>query len=121
MNLIWHIIKKDLSRLWLGIVFLTGFIALKVFLIHEIFSTTEVTRDWSSRTGRYQALLLVGQWILTFFVAVAVVQEDPVSEPGAFWETLPISRRQLLGAKILGVLLICVIPALVTLLVVVVT
>ncbi len=115
MNLIWHIIKKDLSRLWLGIVFLTGFIALKVFLIHEIFSTTEVTRDWSSRTGRYQALLLVGQWILTFFVAVAVVQEDPVSEPGAFWETLPISRRQLLGAKILGVLLICVIPALVTL------
>ena len=115
MNLTWHIIKKDLSRFWLGIVFLVGLTALKIFLIHGIFATTEVTRDWSGRMGWYQALLLIGQWILTFFVAVAVVQEDPVSEPGAFWETLPISRRQLLGTKLLALLLICVIPVLITL------
>ncbi|MEO6875866.1 MAG: hypothetical protein ABI222_13695 [Opitutaceae bacterium] len=114
MNLTWHIIKKDLSRFWLGIAFLAGLTALKIFLILGIFSA-EVTREWAGRMNRYQALLLVGQWILTFLVAVAVVQEDPVSEPGAFWETLPISRRQLLGAKFLDILLICALPALVTL------
>ena len=34
MNLTWHIIKKDLSRFWLGIVFVVGLAALKIFLIH---------------------------------------------------------------------------------------
>ena len=114
MNLTWHIVKKDLSRFWLGILLLVGLTVLKIALIHGIFSA-EMTRDWAGRNGRYQALLLVGQWILTFFVAVAVVQEDPVSEPAAFWETLPISRPQLLGAKLLDLLFICVIPTLLTL------
>ena len=114
MNIIWHIAKKDLCRFGIGVLLLVSLIALKLFLIEGALHA-EITREWSGRMFRYQTLLLVVELIFTFFVAAAIVQEDFVSEPGAFWQTLPITRRQLLGAKLLSVFLICALPAVLTL------
>jgi hypothetical protein len=114
MRLIWHIVKKDIRRFWIGIVLLVGLVGLKLLLIGGVFRAG-VGTDWNNRIMRYQFLLLIAELILSFFVAAAIVQEDPVSESGGFWQNLPITRLQLIAAKVSGVLFICALPAVLTL------
>ncbi len=114
MKLIWHIVKKDIRRFWIGIVLLVGLTGLKLLLIGGVFSVG-MALERNNRMMQYQLMLLVAELILSFFVAAAIVQEDPVSESGAFWQNLPITRLQLLAAKISGVILICALPAVLTL------
>ena len=114
MKLIWHIVKKDIRRFWIGIVLLVGLTGLKLLLIGGVFRVG-MPKEWSTRMMQYQIMLLVAELILSFFVAAAIVQEDPVSESGAFWQNLPITRLQLLAAKFSGVILVCALPAVLTL------
>src|ERR1035438_4254762 len=114
LKLIWHIVKKDIRRFWIGIVLLVGLTGLKLLLIGGVFRVG-MPKEWSTRMMQYQIMLLVAELILSFFVAAAIVQEDPVSESGAFWQNLPITRLQLLAAKFSGVILVCALPAVLTL------
>jgi len=110
MRLTWHIVGKDMRRFWIAIPLLVGLIGVKLCLLDGVFHL-EISRDMEGSMWRYQILLMDAVLIFSFFVTVAIVQEDPVSEPGAFWQNLPITRRQLLGAKLLSVTLICGLPA----------
>jgi hypothetical protein len=114
MTLIWHIVKKDIRRFWIGIALLIGLTGLKLFLVGGVIRAGMGT-DWNNRIMLYEFLLLIAELILSFFVAAAIVQEDPVSESGAFWQNLPITRLQLIAAKSSGVILICTLPAVLTL------
>ncbi len=114
MKLAWHIVSKDFRRFWLGALLLAVLVGLKLFLVDAVFHN-EINADWIRRVRTYQLILLIAQLVFSFFLAVAAIQEDPVPDPGAFWQTLPITRRQLLGAKLTSVILLCVLPPLLVL------
>jgi hypothetical protein len=114
MKLTWHIVKKDFRRFWVGALLLVGLTTLKLLLLNPVFYNS-FGGEWRDRLPLYQGLLLAAEVVLSFFLAVAVMQEDPVTETGALWQTLPITRWQLLGAKLLSVILISVFPPMLTL------
>jgi hypothetical protein len=115
MKLTWHIVQKDLRRYWPGLLSLSGIIVLKLGILAGAWHLPlEATRDW--QLDRYEGLLLGAQLLLTFLLAVIVVQEDPIPDSAAFWRTLPISPARLLAAKLAGLLLIGVVPAVLILL-----
>ena len=87
MHLALHILKKDLRRLWPGIV-----VAL---LLSAALTYSGATRDADWLEG--EALLLV-TWAVLLALAV---HEDPLVGDRQFWLSRPIRRPILLGSKLL--------------------
>lgn len=109
MKGIWPIMEKDIRRLawpWLG--WLTVFVAVSV-VAHGL--------RGGVLTGLSLALagLVWTQLALGFVLAGAIVLEDPVAAPTAFWLTRPIARGRMLAAKVsTAFLLLIAMPMLVT-------
>jgi hypothetical protein len=106
MNLVWHIIKKDLRRLRLPISIwaVTGAIVLKLNLDSASWTHTQLPT-----TAQEAALLsTTAAFMLSVALLGWIVQEDSLANPGAFWQSRPISGKQLLAAKSLLVFVLLV-------------
>lgn len=98
MNLSWHIIKKDLRRLWLPL----GFWGLSV-ITSVIGDAARLSLDtnslWGSTLTSLGGLSTFVGWVLVVVLAAMVVLNDPLKNATAFWMTRPISPYRLLVAK----------------------
>ena len=92
MNQAWHLLKKDLRRLWpllsftYGILLLQGFLALQDPLTEEEFI----------RFNPHSLLLIAA----VMGVVGMVVQQEPLVGTTAFWLTRPIRRSSLVLEKV---------------------
>jgi len=97
MNLIWHIIKKDLRRMmWI----LLTWAASGAYLI---FYKNSQIQDLSLGDN-LGIVALMTHAALNFALIAAIVQEDGLTQDNEFWRTRPISPGRLLMAK-LGLIL----------------
>lgn len=115
MNLLWHIVAKELRRLRLPaalwLVFVGG-TALYFALVPQIDPRGYDT--WLAITGAFTLLVGGAQFFIGFVLTGVLVLEDPVIGTDAFWPTRPITRRRLFAAKaITAVLLFVIAPTLV--------
>ncbi len=112
MKLMWHIVCKDLRRLrwplaaWLGL--LVGKHAIGIVLIWGGAFTEETFRRLEIVTGA----LPVVEVLFAFFLTARLVHADCLVGSSQFWLTRPISGWRLLGAKILGVVVLILSPLL---------
>lgn len=104
MHLIWHIFKKDARLMrgplaaWLGILLMTFAVA---GVISSPVSGEAVPGGNAWFAGMHIVFVTV-LWLSAYFFAAIPIHEDSVAGGDAFWRTLPLSRLQLLGAKLLG-------------------
>lgn len=99
MNLIWHLIKKDLRALrwWLVLWTLACGTHLALRLIQLASGDAALPANFAV-TGRPDHLAL---YVLMLLIAPQIVQLDPPVSGRAFWKTLPIARWRLLVGKVL--------------------
>ena len=99
MNLIWHLIKKDLRalRFWLVLWVAACGTHLVLRLIQLKSGDAALPLNFQS-TGRPDHLAL---YVLMLLIAPQIVQLDPPVSGRAFWKTLPIARWRLLVGKVL--------------------
>ena len=99
MNLIWHLIKKDLRALrwWLVLWSLACGTHLVLRLIQLKSGDAALPANFAV-TGRPDHLAL---YVLMLLIAPQIVQLDPPVSGRAFWKTLPIARWRLLVGKML--------------------
>lgn len=106
MKLTWHIVAKDIRRLWLPIA-LWALVVLARFEVGVL-----LLRGDGTSYNTFDLLQTVGGFLLgldTFIhvvLAAMLVQGDAVVGTKGFWMTRPISGPRLLGAKLLGALLV---------------
>lgn len=99
MKLTWHLVQKDLRRLWPALlVYALAFgsqLVLGMLLARGFGSLDDIIRDlqlYANLAGLLAA-------ILALILVAAIVHEDPLVGSRAFWMTRPISGLRLLGAK----------------------
>ncbi len=99
MNLIWHLIKKDLraTRIWLILWVAACATHLALRLIQLASGDSALPPNFAS-TERPDHLAL---YVLMLLIAPQIVQLDPPVSGRSFWKTLPIARWRLLSAKML--------------------
>lgn len=110
MKMIWHIVKKDLRALWPLWLAWMGLIAVKIFLLYYFLNFAD-SRAFSLMP------MITGFGFLTDIILVASLVQSLVHEDGLVgdkvaWVTRPISGCQLLVAKLLGALILCVVSPL---------
>lgn len=113
MKLIWHIAHKDLFRLRLILLLWAAMITARLG-----FALIQSRLDTGSAMGFIIPAWIFGLLFLPLFsfgLVMGVLVDDSVCDADAFWVTRPISGRQLLGAKLLVLGLLSLLPALVTL------
>lgn len=93
MNLILHIVRKDLSRFrWPLLLWAISFLSL---FSHDVFRQTGSSPP--AEIFRWLPLLIVA--VLSIAVIGSIVQEDHPTDGNAAWRTRPITSRQLVAAK----------------------
>ena len=110
MNLIWHLIEKDLraTRIWL-ILWVAACATHLVLRLIQLASGDSALPPNFASTGRPDHLAL---YVLMLLIAPQIVQLDPPVSGRSFWKTLPIARWRLLSAKLLLLtVLFVVLPA----------
>ena len=105
MNLLWHIIRKDLIRfrlILLGWVLLLAGKYLFLAQISGIFGHPSLywLRQFEFPTPFYLAVVVLPA-VIAYFLVAALVFEDPPAGRDPFWVTRPISGAQLFAAKFL--------------------
>ena len=105
MNLTWHIVKKDLRRLRVPLMFWTVLLVAQAILCARLFTHDAMDPEWFDKQGVIIPLVVVVGGIFTFIVAAASVLEDPLVGTQMFWATRPISGGRLFAAKSVGLLL----------------
>ena len=113
MTLIWHIARKDIFRLRFILLLWAAVITARLW-----FALTQSRLDTDSAIGFIVPAWIFGMLFLPLFgygLVMGVLADDSVCDADAFWITRPISWRQLLGAKLLALGLLSLLPALVTL------
>ena len=113
MKLVWHIIWKDLRRMRWLLVLWSGVILL------QYAAWRAGAGDLKVGTALGVSDLVVALWVLHLVIAwllvPQVLQDDALRDPGAAWQTRPISRGRLLAAKLGGVvLMLCLWPSVLT-------
>ncbi len=110
MNLIWHIVKKDLRRMaapvgvWLVLIAASAVwfrLAAPRLIGHvgvDVSTWIELLRIWT-------LLLTAAQWIFAVILIGALLLEDPIAPTNAFWATRPIANCRLLAAKVIATLI----------------
>jgi len=115
MNLVWHIVKKDLRALRWPLVVWAALIAAKLMMGLLLLTSTSPNDQHLFQTLDALAKLLAAFECLGVVLVAALVQEDLLVGTTAFWTTRPISGGRLLAAKLLGLgVIFGVIPVLVT-------
>jgi hypothetical protein len=95
MNLIWHIIKKDLRHFRWSLVLWLACLSY-VFFVQE-------RLNFHSRTDLqdyFRLMSLVTITVLSIAMLISIVQQDHPTGSTAFWRTRPISAGRLLAAKL---------------------
>jgi len=106
MKLTWHIVVKDLRRLLVPLAVWTA-IFLSEILVGARLLYGNPTSASAFKEFQSLAAVLYGLRIsIGFLLVPALVFEDGLVDTSAFWPTRPISGLRLLGAKLLGCLLI---------------
>ena len=112
MKLILHIVGKDFLHLrWQWAVWL-AVIASKYLIGCGVIWGGPVTNETARWLEVVLSALRAAELVTTFFFTALLVQGDSVVGSRQFWLTRPISGARLLGAKILGALLLLVTPVL---------
>jgi hypothetical protein len=107
MNLMLHVMGKDLRRLrawlavWIGLLFLKFGVGFYLVLWSDQESSGALRRLFNNWASGMQALTVLDV-ALTFLIATLLVHEDSVLGSNRFWMTKPLSGKRLLGAKALG-------------------
>lgn len=100
MKLTWHIVVKDLRRLWPLLAGWLGLIAYRMFACSQLLQASGWDIDPYQRHAILISLLSVFIGITSFLLAAGVMLQDPVTGSRMFWATRPISGRRLLLAKL---------------------
>ena len=100
MHLIWHIFKKD-ARLMRGPLATWIGMFLTTFAIAAVIASAAGGNIWFASVHIAFATVL---WLSAYFFAAIPVYEDSVAGGEAFWQSRPVSRLQLLTAKLLGLI-----------------
>lgn len=117
MNLLLHIVAKDVRRMWLPTALWLGFVAGAALYFALLPGIDPLGYDaWLRMAQAFALVVGSAQFFVGFVLTGVLVLEDPVIGADAFWPTRPISGALLLGAKVLASLLLFVVaPALVLL------
>ncbi|HWA85333.1 MAG TPA: hypothetical protein VG710_03860 [Opitutus sp.] len=117
MNLILHIVKKDLRRFWIPIALFALVLAAKLLLGALLrWQSGPLDVDVFDRLTLYANFGSIAECLVIFVLVAALVHEDSTIGTRAFWMTKPVSGLSLLAAKLVTVLLVFVVlPALVCL------
>lgn len=118
MNLTWHIIRKDLVRFRVPLIAWILLMAARYLVAAEVTGVFgQLSPVWLRQFDLgypFFFLNLVADPLIAFFLAAALVFEDPPSGRDPFWVTRPISGLRLFFAKLLGAgLTLVVLPVLV--------
>lgn len=114
MNVIPHLIWKDLRRLRVAVAMLSlGVIAKMIFLgvVAGLFSSPNT--EWLQRlqSGLEGVLRVVAEPLIAYLLIGWLVFEDPPAEKDSHWITLPITGHQLFVSKLAtSVLLFVLLP-----------
>jgi hypothetical protein len=103
MKLIWHIVKKDLRRLWLPVALWALLVAAQIGVgMNLLLSQGTADVEWFTQMSVYSVMLLTLDLLFAYVLVAALVQDDSLVGTNLFWRTRPISGRRLLGAKLLA-------------------
>ena len=115
MNLVWHIVKKDLRALRWPLVVWVALISAKLAMGVLLLTTSTPGEEELFQTLDGLAKMLAGAECLGVVLVAALIQEDLLVGTTAFWATRPISGGRLLAAKLLTLgIIFGVLPVLVT-------
>ncbi len=84
-------LKKDLGEIWIGWVALMGLAVMQTVRPGDFIAIVNIV-----------LVALVARWILT----------DPLADPDALWRTLPLRPATVIGAKLIAVFALVVLPLL---------
>lgn len=113
MSVVWHIVRKDITRLKWILVLWAVVLAAGLALV-----TIQAGLDADTYFPFWVVTAIVGVGFLPLFsfgIVMGLLHDDPVAEIDAFWITRPISGGELLAAKALGLFLVSLVPVLVML------
>lgn len=114
MKLVWHIVRKDFRRHWLGYLLWLGLLAAKVALCAKALTIASADAEWFDRLQLYYGLTTVIAAVTGFLLAASFALDDELVGTRMFWATRPISGLRLLAAKSIGLALFFVaVPVLV--------
>lgn len=114
MKLVWHIIRKDLRRHWLGYFIWLGMLVAKIALCAKALTSASADAEWFERLQLYYGLTAAIASVTGFLLAASFALDDELVGSRMFWSTRPISGLRLLAAKSIGLVLFFVaVPVLV--------
>jgi hypothetical protein len=110
MNLTWHIVRKDLRRMWLPAAlwcaFIAGVAAWGSRPILPVGSPLQETFAAGTAVSSFLTVALVLEIASGVLLAASLVLDDPVVGSTAFWLSRPIQSWRLGLANMFGVLLL---------------
>jgi len=103
MNLVWHIVKKDLRRLWVPLALWSLLVAFQVVVgLTLLWSNRSADLAWFDRMADYSHMLLGLDLLFAYVLVAALVHDDSLVGSHVFWRTRPLAGGRLLGAKLLA-------------------
>lgn len=106
MNLVWHIVRKDLRRHWPAYLIWIGLLLAKVAICASVFSPASADAEWFERMQVVYGTATVIAGVTGFLLAASFALDDELVGSNMFWATRPISGLRLLAAKVAGALLL---------------
>lgn len=101
MNLIWHIVKKDLIRFrWAIAIWAVSFLYYQLNIEPTMRGRAAAVADYTLRDYLF-LFSIITYCVLSVALIVGMVQEDNLVESTVHWRTRPISSTRLLVAKLL--------------------
>ena len=110
MNIVTHVLKKDLRRTRVMLAIWLALLALQFALIGSAYKPRDNQMQTFYENIRVIVPLL--QALVLIVIVPLVIHEEPLVGTTAFWLTRPISRAALLRSKSLFVLLVLILPPL---------
>jgi hypothetical protein len=115
MKLTWHIVKKDLRRLWMPLALWALLVVAQVAVgMSLLWSDASADPVWFDRMADYSRVLLGLDLLFAYVMIAALIHEDSLVGARVFWRTRPLAGGRLLGAKLLAAaLMFGVLPVLI--------
>ena len=110
MNLIPHLLKKDIRRSRLLLIIWLVLLVLECALISS--SANPADRVMQALYAMVSVIVPISQALLLLVIVPFVVHEEPLVGTTAFWLTRPLSGRLLLKSKMLYVAVVLILPPL---------
>ncbi len=106
MKLTWLIVWKDLARLRLALALWAAAFLWEYALGVRLLAGNIPDLSLFERLRLYDVVAFGLQGVIGYILIAALIHEDPLVGSTAFWPTRPISALRLLGAKLIGCLVI---------------